>query len=368
MMSSSAGADTATADSERARRAEFAAFLRSRRERISPHEVGIRVTDRRRTPGLRREEVAELAAVGLTWYTWLEQGRPVRASAQVLQAIADALLLDPTERSYLFTLAGVARPPSEPEIADIPPFLHSLIRQLDPFPAAVQNARWEILAFNRGYDGLIELNSVPDADRNALLLYFTDPARRRQWLEWEENAPNLVSQFRAAMARHVTEPEWQQLLGRLRRASPDFDRLWREHHVGVYTSTPKRFRHPVIGLLSLTRFQLWAEPREDGLLAVGYTPADAATAVKIRRLPALSTLDLAGRQAGAVTPGPSGWDVRTWPCGRAGPGGAGRRGRGRTRVTPASASSRPGPDALGARRCRCSSARVRRPHPRAGRR
>ena len=252
----------------------------------------------------------------MTWYTWLEQGRPVRASAQVLQAIADALLLDPTERSYLFTLAGAARPSSEPEIADIPPFLHSLIRQLDPFPASVQNARWEILAFNRGYDGLIGLNSVPDADRNALLLYFTDPARRRQWLEWEENAPSLVSQFRAAMARHVTEPEWQQLLGRLRRASPDFDRLWREHHVGVYTSTPKRFRHPVIGLLSLTRFQLWAEPREDGLLAVGYTPADAATAVKIRRLPALSTMDLAGRQAGAVTPGPSGrrQDVAVRAC------------------------------------------------------
>jgi transcriptional regulator with XRE-family HTH domain len=111
LMSVSAGAGGATAGkSKEARRKEFAAFLRSRRERISPHEVGIRATDRRRTPGLRREEVAELAAVGVTWYTWLEQGRPVRASAQVLQAIADALLLGPSERAYLFTLAEVAQP------------------------------------------------------------------------------------------------------------------------------------------------------------------------------------------------------------------------------------------------------------------
>ena len=277
--------------SEKARRMEFAAFLRSRRERISPHQAGFRVTDRRRTPGLRREEVAELAAVGVTWYTWLEQGRPVRASAQVLQAIADALHLDPGERAYLFTLAGVAQPAGEPEIADIPPFLHALIRQLEPFPAAVQNARWEVLAFNRGYDGLLGLNAVPEADRNALLLYFTDPARRRQWLEWEDNAPRLVSQFRAAMARHVTEPAWQQLLERLRRSTPDFDRLWQQHDVGVYTNTATHFQHRVVGRLGLIRFHLWAEPREDGLLAAGYTPADAATAVKLRRLPALSTME-----------------------------------------------------------------------------
>ena len=328
MMSSSAGADTATAaESERARRAEFAAFLRSRRERISPHEVGIRVTDRRRTPGLRREEVAELAAVGVTWYTWLEQGRPVRASVQVLQAIADALLLDPTERGYLFTLAGMAQPPGEPEIADIPPFLHALIRQLDPFPAAVQNARWDILAFNRGYDGLIGLNSVPDADRNTLLLYFTAPARRRPWLDWEEHAPGLASQFRAAMARHVTEPGWQQLLARLRRASPEFDRLWQQHDVGLSTSTPKRFRHPVVGMLSLTPFHLWAEPRTDGLLTVGYTPADGATAVKLRRLPALSAmkLDVAAPAPAGVTTGPLPWAGR-WARTRSRPSGAVRRG------------------------------------------
>jgi transcriptional regulator with XRE-family HTH domain len=295
LMSLSAGAGGATASttgaSEEARRREFAAFLRSRRERISPDEVGIRPTERRRTPGLRREEVAELAAVGVTWYTWLEQGRRVRASAQVLRAIADALLLDPAERAYLFTLAGVAQPPEPREAADIPAFLPTLLRKLDPYPAAVQNARWDVLAFNRGFDGLLGMGKVPPAERNALLLYFSDPERRRRWVEWEENAPSLVSQFRTVMARHVTEPAWQELLDQARRASPVFDRLWQQHEVGAYGNSPKHFRHPVLGTLSLLRFQLWAEPREDGLLAVGYAPADTATEAKLLELPALATRD-----------------------------------------------------------------------------
>jgi transcriptional regulator with XRE-family HTH domain len=287
-----AGAGGAAAGrSEEARRKEFAAFLRSRRERISPEDVGIRATERRRTPGLRREEVADLAAVGVTWYTWLEQGRPVRASAQVLQAIADALLLDPNERAYLFTLAEVAQPPAEQQDRDIPPFLPALLRQLDPYPAAVQNARWDVLAFNRAFDGLLGMGKLPRAERNALVLYFTDPDRPRQWLEWEENAPRLVSQFRTVMARHVSDQAWQQLLNRLRQASPLFERLWQQHEVGVYGNVPKHFRHPVVGELSLIRFHLWAEPREDGLLAVGYTPADRATEVKLRRLLPLATAE-----------------------------------------------------------------------------
>jgi len=293
-MSLSAGAGGATAGttagtSEEARRREFAAFLRSRRERISPDEVGIRPTERRRTPGLRREEVAELAAVGVTWYTWLEQGRRVRASAQVLRAISDALLLDPAERAYLFTLAGVAPPPEPRETADIPPFLPALLRKLDPYPAAVQNARWDVLAFNRGFDGLLGMGKVPRSERNALMLYFTDPDRPRRWLEWEEHAPRLVSMFRTVMARHVSDPDWQQLLDRLRQASPLFDQLWQQHEVGVYGNIPKHFEHPEVGELSLIRFHLWAEPREDGLLAVGYTPADAATEVKLGRLLPLAT-------------------------------------------------------------------------------
>jgi transcriptional regulator with XRE-family HTH domain len=273
---------------EEARRKEFGAFLRSRRERIGPEEVGMPATGRRRTPGLRREEVAELASVGVTWYTWLEQGRAVRASTQVLQAIADALQLDQKERDYLFTLADVAHPPGQPEIEEVPPSLHAILRKFEPFPAAVQNGRWEILAFNRSYEALLGLERVPAQNRNALFMYFACPDLRRQWLDWEEIAPRMVSQFRAAMARHVTEPAWELLLERMRRVSPDFDRLWQQHDVGIYGNSPKRFLHPELGLLRLTRLRLWAEPREDALLVVGYAPADDATAAKLPRLPALS--------------------------------------------------------------------------------
>jgi hypothetical protein len=173
----------------------------------------------------------------------------------------------------------------------VPAFLPALLRQVEPFPAAVLSARWDILAFNRSYDALFSLESVPARNRNAIFLYFAATSQRDLWPDWADDAPRVVSQVRAAMARHETDPEWATLLERLRRASPDFDRMWQQASPGGYGNPPERFRHPVAGMLRLARFQLWAEPREDGLVAVGYTPADAATAAKLRRLPALSTMD-----------------------------------------------------------------------------
>jgi hypothetical protein len=126
-----------------------------------------------------------------------------------------------------------------------------------------------------------------------MLLYFADAGQRELRPDWAADAPPVVSQIRAAMARHGTDPEWATLLERLRRVSPDFDRMWRQAGTGSYDHAPERFRHPVTGVLRLARFHLWAEPREDGLVAAGYTPADAATAVKLPRLQALSTLPAA---------------------------------------------------------------------------
>ena len=121
--------------------------------------------------------------------------------------------------------AAGPEPDSEP---GVPAFLHALLRQVEPFPAAVHNARWDILAFNRSYDALFSLESVPARNRNAVLLYFTDPGLRELWPDWADGAPRVVRQFRAAMARHGGEPEWAALLDRLRQASPDFDRLWEQ--------------------------------------------------------------------------------------------------------------------------------------------
>ena len=135
--------------------------------------------------------------------------------------------------------AGVTRPdgqndPDGQNATGVPAFLHALLRQVEPFPAAVLNARWDILAFNRGYDALFSLESVPVRSRNAVLLYFTDPGLRELWPDWADDAPRVVSQFRAAMARHGSEPAWAALLDRLRRASADFDRLWEQDDAGVW--------------------------------------------------------------------------------------------------------------------------------------
>jgi MmyB-like transcription regulator ligand binding domain len=193
--------------------------------------------------------------------------------------------------------AGVTRPGGQPD-AGVPAFMHALLRQLEPFPAAVLNECWDILAFNRSYDALFSLESVPARSRNAVLLYFTDPGLRQLWPDWADSAPHVVRQFRVAMARHGGEPAWTVLLDRLRQASPDFCRLWEqdaEDGARGPGNVPERFVHPVAGPLRLARFRLWAEPGDEGLAAVGYTPADVATAAKLPRLQALSTAPVSGR-------------------------------------------------------------------------
>ena len=170
----------------------------------------------------------------------------------------------------------------------VPPYLRSLVRQVEPFPAAVLDGRGQILAFNRGYDALFGLAAVPEPGRNVFLLYFTDPRLQRQLPEWHVDAPRVVSQLRMAMTRHTSDPSWTALLERLRRGSAEFDRLWREPDVCYPGSAPQRFLHPVAGALRLASYHLWSEPQPDGLVVAGYSPADAATAAKLPHLQALS--------------------------------------------------------------------------------
>jgi transcriptional regulator with XRE-family HTH domain len=259
------------------RRRELGAFLRSRRERISPEEVGLHSLRRRRTPGLRREEVAQLAGVGVTWYTWLEQGRDIRASAQVLDAVARTLRFDPHERVHLFTLAGAADTAIADECQTLPPTAQLLLDRLEPFPAVIVNARHDLLAFNRVWaSSFPHLDTIPLEDRNALWLIFTDPHWRRAVLDWEDAAARMVAQYRAAMAEHVADPSWKALVARLLRASPEFTEVWERHDVRVPESRVKRFRHPTAGLLVFDFTYLWLDQRL-GTRIVTYTPSDDRT-------------------------------------------------------------------------------------------
>ena len=272
------------AQSADVRRHALADFLRSRRERISPDQVGLPVGGRRRTPGLRREEVAQLAGVGVTWYTWLEQGRDIRASDQVLGAIANTLQLDPYERAHLFTLAGLPEPTVHKECRAISPAIQLMLRQLEPLPAMVANARLDILAYNRSYDRMVGgLDRLPFEERNSLLLAFTDPTWRARIIEWDTAAPRLVAQFRAAMAGHVAESSWKCLVKRLREESPEFVAIWDQHEVKAPENLTKRYANSEVGLLELDYTHLWFGPRSEMRLTT-YTPVNDATRDRIERL------------------------------------------------------------------------------------
>ena len=182
---------------------------------------------RRRTPGLRREELAQLAGVGVTWYTWVEQGRDINVSPQVLEAVCRTLMLDPHERSHVMTLAGFGEHGLSAQCQAISPAVHAMLDGLVPLPAAVQNQRFDVLAYNAVYGRLLDdMDVLPLEDRNTLWLMFTHPEWRRGLVEWEQTAHRLVAQYRLAMADHVGEPAWRALIARLSEASPEFVRVW----------------------------------------------------------------------------------------------------------------------------------------------
>ena len=277
------------------RRDELAAFLRSRRERITPESVGMISSRRRRTPGLRREEVAQLAGVGVTWYTWLEQGRDINASAQVLDAIARTLRFDELERSHFFTLAGTADGNAQTRCGQLSPAVELVLGRLEPYPALAVNARFDILDYNRVWATVFpRIESLPREDRNCLWLLFTCQEWRRTVLDWDEAAARMVAQYRAAMAEHVAEPAWKGLIARLNRSSPEFAEMWARHDIRGPENAIKRIQHPLVGLLRMSYTYLWLDPGL-GTRIVAYTPADNRTAGRLEALQ--RTLDADGAVA-----------------------------------------------------------------------
>ncbi|MEW2545180.1 helix-turn-helix transcriptional regulator [Streptomyces sp. NPDC047002] len=285
------------AQSPDVRRRELAEFLRSRRERISPEQVGLARGSRRRTPGLRREEVAHLSSVGVTWYTWLEQARDIKVSAQVLDALARALLLDPVERAHLFSLAGGVDPDPTTPCPQVTPALRSMLEQLEPFPAAVQNSRYDLLAYNSTYGVLMrDLDALPPEDRNCLWLAFTDDAWRAALVDRANAQRAMAARFRASMAEHLGDPAWKALLARLRCASEEFRAAWDRHEVDTNTGYRKSFDNAVVGRLELEQTPLWLGPKA-GPVLLGYMPVDEETRERLGRLQAYAR-DLRARRPG----------------------------------------------------------------------
>ena len=274
----------------RDRRRELGAFLRSRRARLRPAEVGLADWGVRRVPGLRREEVAQLANVGLTWYTWLEQGRQARPSASVLTAIADALRLDAHEREHLFALA---RDPEDQArggegqagaAAPAGPGLDTLVRGFEPAPAYAISARFDVLACNRSAGLLFgDLGPGPGGPANMLHLGFTDPRWRTLIADWDQEAARHVAMYRAAMTLHMDDPTWTVLPARLTQLSPDFARFWASSDVAGPERRLKRFRHPSAGALTLHSTSLLMADDPMIRIVILY-PATAPDAAKLEHL------------------------------------------------------------------------------------
>jgi transcriptional regulator with XRE-family HTH domain len=266
------------------RRRELGEFLRSRRERIAPQQVGVTHSGRRRTPGLRREEVAQLSGVGVTWYTWLEQGRDIHVSEQVLAAIARTLMLDRDERAHLFTLAGASDQSVVNECHAVSPQLHATLAKLDPYPACIQTGKYDVLAYNRAYNNLItNFDEIPVEDRNCMWLTFTDPRWRKVVVDWDASAARMVANLRGLMADHVGDATWKSFVARLRAASPEFAELWARHEVGGIQNKSKRIRHSDVGLLKFEITNTWLAPRSGRRMMV-YVPDDAETERRVQRL------------------------------------------------------------------------------------
>ena len=269
-----------------AKRREFGAFLRSRRTRLTPKDVGLNGSFRRRTPGLRREEVALLAGVGVTWYTWLEQGRDVRASGEVLSALAEALQLNRAERQYLFHLTGHQTPETgrtpKPEVAHP---LQRMLRTLSDQPAYILGRRWDVLCWNRAAEVVFgDYSKLVGDERNSIYMLLGNLDHRHLLVDWHDLAPIALGMFRAENAGHAGDPEYRRLIGTLMTCSPEFRHFWQKHEVSPYTPINKRINHPRAGRMVFEYNSLTADDQSGAKLVI-YTPrGEEDTQEKMRDL------------------------------------------------------------------------------------
>jgi transcriptional regulator with XRE-family HTH domain len=269
-------------------RGELGAFLRARRARLQPGDVGLPadpVPGRRRTPGLRREEVAELSGVGITWYTWLEQGRDIPASAQVVDALARALRLSADEHRHLRDLAGLtSAAPSDAATAEARPRLQRLVDAVAPAIASVYDVHFDYLAWNTAYRRIRHDPATLPADRrNLLWMMFTDAENRARMTTWDRAARVLLSQFRAAAGRRPGDPRFGELVTALTEASPQFRDWWADYPVRYFRPAKIRIVHPQAGRITLEMFQLRLED-DPGHLLVMQVPADSESRDRIAAL------------------------------------------------------------------------------------
>lgn len=272
---------------EAQRRAQLADFLKTRRARLSPEQLGLPVVGRRRTPGLRRDEVAQLAGIGVSWYTWLEQGRPITVSDQVLESLVRILRLDATERRHLYVLARGMVPVAideEPHAIDEPSTnLLAVMNALGDTPAYILDRYLNVVAWNANAARVFgDFGQMEGRDRNTVWQLFTHPAQRTLFGQWEEAARHAIKTFRTISDQRAGDARCEQLIADLQHASPQFRRWWAQHDI-EWTCDPthqKELNHPQVGCL-LVRGTTLINPETPNFRLVTFTPCTPDTAAKL---------------------------------------------------------------------------------------
>jgi transcriptional regulator with XRE-family HTH domain len=259
------------------RRRDLAAFLCARRAALSPDQVGLRPgVRRRRVQGLRREEVANLAGVSYSWYTRLEQGQDIRATAEVIDSIAGALQLTRDEHRHLRRLAALPLEATDNQDESVDEHTRQLLARLLPAPAYVLGPRSDYLAWNDALSAVFcDVAALPSNRRNVLWATFTGPGVRDSLLDWDGHARRVVGQFRAEAAAHPTDPRFTAIAHELSAVSEEFRHWWSSHEVVRAAGGAQSFRHPAVGVLSTHLMQMRLLDRPSLKVIIHHPSTDA---------------------------------------------------------------------------------------------
>ena len=273
-------------NNEEHRYKELADFLRTRRAKILPSQIGLSSATRRRTPGLRREEVAQLAGIGVTWYTWLEQGRPIHVSTQVIESLAKVLLLDKQERIHLYLLAN------QPLPADITgyqgtvsPILQHVLDSLILCPSLITDQRWNVIAWNEAACSILgDFSKMNTRERNIVWAMFTDDKYKELFVDWTSHAKGLLGRFRLTCGQYIEDSWLAQFIDDLKMQSTEFNLWWPLHEIESNSEKYKQLNHPIAGLLDfeVSNFDV---SDNSGLKLIVHTPVSGTnTATKMKLL------------------------------------------------------------------------------------
>lgn len=234
---------------EKQRYKELGDFLKTRRAKILPSQVGIPEGGRRRIPGLRREEVAYLAGVGLTWYTWLEQGRAIQVSAEVLESLSRVLMLDKQERIHLYTLARHVFPSDIPSYkGTVSPILQHVLDNLILSPSFIMDIRWNIISWNKAARVVFaDYGKINVRERNMVWMMFTNPDYKNLFIDWEFHAQGMLARFRSDIGHYIEDPWLTNFIDELKTESEQFNLWWSKHEVQGNGEINKKLNHPIAG-------------------------------------------------------------------------------------------------------------------------